>query len=298
MSNTLQLGPNGGFGILAKLNAVSAGISGYVQKDKKNKDQGYTFVSEAGYIAVIRPLLVENNVVMMPVGVKDCNMVLKQKPAADNKELLTTSMLVEHITVQIGFFDTQDGSCVIAEVRASGSDQNDKAAYKAMTGAMKYAMAKTFNLASGDDAEDDRFSEPDAYEPPASKTFSKPGTDKGAEVVAPKKVVKTEEEEAPAPKAPKKAAAPKPAAKEEEEEEAPAPAPKASKKAGPFNGEIVADVDLDAVYAQIVAAETHDAVSEVVNNALKKVEPMKRGLVNRRLKPHIEEKVLSLSGAA
>ena len=37
-----------------------------------------------------------------------------------------------------------------------GADTGDKAPYKAMTGALKYALLQSFLLASGDDPEDER----------------------------------------------------------------------------------------------------------------------------------------------
>jgi hypothetical protein len=45
---------------------------------------------------------------------------------------------------------------VIAKVAGQGLDSGDKAPYKAMTGALKYALLQSFLLATGDDPEADR----------------------------------------------------------------------------------------------------------------------------------------------
>ena len=45
---------------------------------------------------------------------------------------------------------------MIAKVAGQGIDAGDKAPYKAMTGALKYALLQSFLLATGDDPEDER----------------------------------------------------------------------------------------------------------------------------------------------
>jgi len=57
------------------------------------------------------------------------------------------------------FADVDSGEEIIAKVAGQGLDPGDKAPYKAMTGALKYALLQSFLLATGDDPEDER---PDA----------------------------------------------------------------------------------------------------------------------------------------
>ncbi len=54
------------------------------------------------------------------------------------------------------FADVDSGEEVIAKVAGQGLDPGDKAPYKAMTGALKYALLQSFLLATGDDPEDER----------------------------------------------------------------------------------------------------------------------------------------------
>jgi hypothetical protein len=48
------------------------------------------------------------------------------------------------------------GEEIVAKVAGQGLDVGDKAPYKAMTGALKYALLQSFLLATGDDPEDER----------------------------------------------------------------------------------------------------------------------------------------------
>ena len=54
------------------------------------------------------------------------------------------------------FADVDSGEEVVAKVAGQGLDPGDKAPYKAMTGALKYALLQSFLLATGDDPEDER----------------------------------------------------------------------------------------------------------------------------------------------
>jgi ERF superfamily len=54
------------------------------------------------------------------------------------------------------FCDVDSGEEVVATAAGQGLDAGDKAPYKAMTGALKYALLQTFLLATGDDPEDER----------------------------------------------------------------------------------------------------------------------------------------------
>jgi hypothetical protein len=54
------------------------------------------------------------------------------------------------------FADVDSGEELVAKVAGQGLDPGDKAPYKAMTGALKYALLQSFLLATGDDPEDER----------------------------------------------------------------------------------------------------------------------------------------------
>ena len=114
---------------------------GYVQKDGKNEFQGYKYASEANAIAAIRPALVEAGLFMIP-SVES----VSQDPHGN------TNVLVIY-----RIFDA-DGNFICFRAAGSGNDKNskgvgDKGIYKALTGASKYALLKTFMLETGDDPE-------------------------------------------------------------------------------------------------------------------------------------------------
>ena len=54
------------------------------------------------------------------------------------------------------FSDVDSGEEIVAKVAGQGLDAGDKAPYKAITGALKYALLQSFLLATGDDPEDGR----------------------------------------------------------------------------------------------------------------------------------------------
>ena len=54
------------------------------------------------------------------------------------------------------FTDVDTGDEITTKVAGQGLDAGDKAPYKAMTGALKYALLQSFLLATGDDPEEER----------------------------------------------------------------------------------------------------------------------------------------------
>jgi hypothetical protein len=52
--------------------------------------------------------------------------------------------------------DVDTAEEITVKVAGEGLDAGDKAPYKAMTGALKYALLQSFLLATGDDPEDER----------------------------------------------------------------------------------------------------------------------------------------------
>ena len=54
------------------------------------------------------------------------------------------------------FMDADTAEEISVKVAGEGLDPGDKAPYKAMTGALKYALLQSFLLATGDDPEEER----------------------------------------------------------------------------------------------------------------------------------------------
>ena len=63
---------------------------------------------------------------------------------------------IARVVMNYRFVDARSGEELTVRVAGEGADTGDKAPYKAMTGALKYALLQSFLLASGDDPEEER----------------------------------------------------------------------------------------------------------------------------------------------
>ena len=131
---------------------------GYVQKGSRNEFQGYKYASEADAIAALRPALINHGLFLIP-SVESVNM--------DEYACVNVTMIYR-------LFD-EEGNFITFRAAGSGTDKNskgvgDKGIYKALTGASKYALLKTFLMETGDDpevaTEQERKQEPVKQEPP------------------------------------------------------------------------------------------------------------------------------------
>src|SRR5215469_13711312 len=68
----------------------------------------------------------------------------------------SSSERIARIVMSYKFIDAKSGEELTVRVAGEGADPGDKAPYKAMTGALKYALLQSFLLATGDDPEDER----------------------------------------------------------------------------------------------------------------------------------------------
>ncbi|MGO9058943.1 MAG: ERF family protein [Candidatus Binataceae bacterium] len=120
---------------------------GYVQKRGHNERFNYSYVTAADIAGSVGDLLSELGVVVIP-----CLENIEYESATGRGE--TTRMA--RVVMAYTFADVDSGEEVIAKVAGQGLDPGDKAPYKAMTGALKYALLQSFLLATGDDPEDER----------------------------------------------------------------------------------------------------------------------------------------------
>ncbi len=118
-----------------------------VPKNGRNNAQGYDYVMEADILDAVRGGMAKRSLVMFPSVV-------------DSKwgELLTKSGGKLRLCTSTVCFTIEDGDS--GETRSlnmlgEGTDQGDKASYKAATGAEKYALLKLFMISTGDDPERD-----------------------------------------------------------------------------------------------------------------------------------------------
>src|SRR5208337_1823590 len=120
---------------------------GYVQKRGHNERANYSYVTAADIAGSVGDILAELGVVVIP-RLED----ISYESAVGRGEATRMARVVMAYT----FADVDSGEEIIAKVAGQGLDPGDKAPYKAMTGALKYALLQSFLLATGDDLEDER----------------------------------------------------------------------------------------------------------------------------------------------
>lgn len=116
-----------------------------VKKSGRNEFHRYDYATEADIVAAVREGMSQRHLMLVPdvekVEVKD---IPRQKGGT---ERLAT------LTVRFTLVDGDSGETHGFHVIGEGTDQGDKATYKAMTGATKYALLKLFLIPTGDDPE-------------------------------------------------------------------------------------------------------------------------------------------------
>ena len=118
---------------------------GYVQKRGHNERQNYSYVRAADLAGSVGDILAELGVVVIP-----------QLQSISTEPPLSSSERIARIVMNYRFVDARSGEELTVRVAGEGADAGDKAPYKAMTGALKYALLQSFLLATGDDPEDER----------------------------------------------------------------------------------------------------------------------------------------------
>jgi len=133
---------------------------GYIQKRGHNERFNYSYVTAADIAGSVGDILSELGVVVIP-SLEN----ITYESTASRGETTRLARVVMAYT----FSDVDSGEEIVAKVAGQGLDTGDKAPYKAMTGALKYALLQSFLLATGDDPEDERvdarFTAPDSDRP-------------------------------------------------------------------------------------------------------------------------------------
>jgi hypothetical protein len=134
--------------ILAKIHAIMSDLD-YIRKDKTNHGQGYRYASEAAIKSAVHSALVKHRVVFQLSGgdPRHESHVLRTK-SGESTILLTT------VPCTYRFWDVDSGECLEGTMPGTGADNGDKGAYKAITGALKYALTSNLVIETGDDSED------------------------------------------------------------------------------------------------------------------------------------------------
>lgn len=137
--------PAGIYGKLAQL----MGLIPMVQKKGRNDFHGYNFAKESDLVEVVRPLLSVYGIFFhwTIIERRQGGVILREGARESRTEIL----------IRFKFIDGVSGVATEPqELWADGDDPIDKGIYKAMTGAVKYALMKTFLIATGDDPEADK----------------------------------------------------------------------------------------------------------------------------------------------
>jgi hypothetical protein len=124
------------------------GLIPIVEKKGRNDFHGYNYAKESDLVEVVRPLLSEYGIFFWWTTKSE-----ERRPQL-HREGITESLSVVWIVFK--FIDANGDATEQQEMPAYGDDPGDKGIYKALTGAVKYALMKTFLIATGDDPEGDK----------------------------------------------------------------------------------------------------------------------------------------------
>lgn len=136
-------------GIAKKLVAILDEVA-KVEKKGKNRAQNYDFVRETDLVDKVRPLMAKSGL-YLNLSVVDHELMEMGKTASGNIQRLTI------LTINGTWVDSETGEAwtLPATFVGYGADTGDKGVYKAMTGAEKYLLFKSFLVGTGDDPEAD-----------------------------------------------------------------------------------------------------------------------------------------------
>lgn len=168
--------------VSAKLLQVVSAITGKVNKSGYNSFQKYKYVTEGDLIDAVRDELVKNGL-MITTSVIHSN--TSQQAGSDQ--------YMTHVVLKHTIIDVDSGESLDVQSAGSGADKLDKGVYKAITGANKYFLLKTFLMAGDDDPENDGTAKP-------AQTQSKPAQQQVAKPAGQGFLAKKAEQAAPATK--------------------------------------------------------------------------------------------------
>jgi len=131
---------------------------GYFQKRGRNERFNYSYVTAADIAGAVGDILAQLGVVVIPSLES-----IAYEPAKIGDAPVER---VARVVMTYTFTDVDTAEAVTVKVAGEGVDAGDKAPYKAMTGALKYALLQSFLLATGDDPEDERVSSSNRSAPP------------------------------------------------------------------------------------------------------------------------------------
>lgn len=140
--------------LAAKMIKILGAVSGKVTKSGYNSHNKYHYVMEADLLDAVRSELVAHKVFVFS-SIEEVN-----------QEGTLTTIRTKHT-----FVDSESGETFEVFGAGQGKDAQDKGLYKAITGASKYFLLKSFMMAGDDDPEKDS-----AVSKASPKKITKPAT--------------------------------------------------------------------------------------------------------------------------
>lgn len=133
-------------GLVEAINAVMKEVS-YIKETGKNTFHKYAYASDEDLLKALQPAMAENGLMLVPTSME--SRVADTKPTKEGKEQFRTELRATYMLAHTS------GGWMLVETIGHGVDGEDKGAFKAMTGALKYALRSTFLVPTGQDAERD-----------------------------------------------------------------------------------------------------------------------------------------------
>lgn len=149
MSET-NLDPTGKTEILKKMHLLTK-ATGYIKKTGRNRDQGYSYLTDEDLSEVVRKAAVEVGVV---ITYSFTNSRLVQLPPTKNNPGVPT--FKTEVDVEVTFWDPETGQSLTMSCIGTGNGRDDKGTNGALTCGKKYALITNLLIPSGDDPEDPR----------------------------------------------------------------------------------------------------------------------------------------------
>lgn len=160
---------NGNANLQRKKNALRAELKerGVMKRGAVNKFDNYSYFSEAQYKELFTELFSKHGLEFRFEELEYELYTGTEKQANGRRPKLRFYL----IDVETGFYET-------TVITGEGIDKGDKAGYKAYTGALKYYLANTFMVATGDDPETDSLTATN------NKRYTAKATSKQLEIIA------------------------------------------------------------------------------------------------------------------
>jgi len=152
--------------IYTKLNLIQKEIPA-LKKEGYNTAQKYTYLADYQLAEMFKELCAKHGVLFVYGSRK---LDEKEWTSAKGQHWFKTAVAVDYMFIDADNPDSYIEGTGVGE----GADTSDKGIYKAITGAVKYILMKTFFLATGDDAEKDDYSDSSYTAPAKTSAPSKP----------------------------------------------------------------------------------------------------------------------------